>query len=409
MSHIFRHILLTCLVLSTPAAFALTADETVVIANRKADHSLDLAEYYMQQRSIPKENLIVIATTWEEKCSRSVYTEEIEKPVATAVKQLLQKKRVRCLVTVYGVPLKIDAPPLTTSETQELNLLEEKIDIIQDELKTAQKQHKAALQKEISRIQNKIQALKKSNTRAAVDSELSLVLIPDYPLDGWVPNPYFIGFQRKKSHIDKDNVLMVSRLDAPTPSIVRRIINDSIAIEQTGLTGTAYFDARWKRPDTLKQLSGYALYDASLHKAAQSLKEQKLPVILDEQSNLFPVDSCFSAALYCGWYSLSQYIDAFHWQKGAIGYHIASGECATLKHSHFEGWCKKMLEKGVAATIGPVYEPYVQAFPMPEIFFPVLHEGHLSLAETYLISLPYLSWQMVLIGDPLYRPFSRKN
>lgn len=62
-----------------------------------------------------------------------------------------------------------------------------------------------------------------------------------------------------------------------------------------------------------------------------------------------------------------------------------------------------MLEEGIAATIGPVGEPYVQSFPVPEIFFKYLTEGYLTLAEAYLISLPYLSWKMVLVGDPLYR------
>jgi hypothetical protein len=65
-----------------------------------------------------------------------------------------------------------------------------------------------------------------------------------------------------------------------------------------------------------------------------------------------------------------------------------------------------MLEKGVAATIGPVYEPYVQGFPVPHVFFGELLEGYMSLGESYLVSLPYLSWQMVLVGDPLYQPFS---
>ena len=64
-----------------------------------------------------------------------------------------------------------------------------------------------------------------------------------------------------------------------------------------------------------------------------------------------------------------------------------------------------MLEEGAAATIGPVYEPFVQAFPPPDLFFSKLTEGFLTLGEVYLISLPFLSWQMVLIGDPLYRPF----
>jgi len=67
-----------------------------------------------------------------------------------------------------------------------------------------------------------------------------------------------------------------------------------------------------------------------------------------------------------------------------------------------------MLEKGVAATVGPVGEPYVQAFPVPEVFFAALLDGRLSLAECYAVSTPFLSWKMVLIGDPLYRPFKQK-
>jgi hypothetical protein len=68
-----------------------------------------------------------------------------------------------------------------------------------------------------------------------------------------------------------------------------------------------------------------------------------------------------------------------------------------------------MLEKGVAATLGPVAEPYVQTFPMPDVFFGLLIDGRLSLAECYGLSTPFWSWQMVLIGDPLYRPFKNGN
>ncbi|MBU0463039.1 MAG: TIGR03790 family protein [Proteobacteria bacterium] len=89
--------------------------------------------------------------------------------------------------------------------------------------------------------------------------------------------------------------------------------------------------------------------------------------------------------------------------KGSVGYHMASSECATLKQDNSQVWCKKMLDNGITATIGPVGEPYIQAFPIPELFFGFLIEGYLTLAESYLISLPYLSWKMVLVGDPLYR------
>lgn len=52
-------------------------------------------------------------------------------------------------------------------------------------------------------------------------------------------------------------------------------------------------------------------------------------------------------------------------------------------------------------------EPYVQAFPVPEIFFGLLIKGQLALAECYAASTPFISWRMVLIGDPLYRPFAK--
>jgi uncharacterized protein (TIGR03790 family) len=60
---------------------------------------------------------------------------------------------------------------------------------------------------------------------------------------------------------------------------------------------------------------------------------------------------------------------------------------------------------GVVATVGATSEPYVQAFPLPEFFFRLLVDGRLGLAECYFLGTPFLSWQMVLIGDPLYRSF----
>ena len=119
---------------------------------------------------------------------------------------------------------------------------------------------------------------------------------------------------------------------------------------------------------------------------------------------------CPDAAIYCGWYSYGHYIAAFTWVRGAVGYHIASAECTTLRVKGSQVWCKMMLEKGAAATIGPVAEPYVQAFPVPDVFFGLLIDGRLTLVECYALSNPFWSWQMVLIGDPLYRPFmNRRN
>ena len=98
-------------------------------------------------------------------------------------------------------------------------------------------------------------------------------------------------------------------------------------------------------------------------------------------------------------------VDAFEWQPGAVGYHMASSEATTLRTAASEVWCKRMLEDGVAATLGPTTNPIISAFPPPDEFFALLLSGKYTLAESYYRSLPFTSWTMVLVGDPLYKPF----
>ena len=71
-------------------------------------------------------------------------------------------------------------------------------------------------------------------------------------------------------------------------------------------------------------------------------------------------------------------------------------------------WCRGLLLDGIAATLGPVNEPFLQAFPPPDEFFPLLMTGKYTLAEVYWKTLPSVSWQMAIIGDPLYNPFKAR-
>lgn len=388
------------------SASALEPAEVAVVANRFVEESVDLARYYMEKRGIPKENLIKIDTTEKESCSREDYDEDIAEPV----RDFLHKRPdIRCLVTLYGVPLKVGPPALTREEKKELDGLQSQQQGLREELK-AQAEKKQPENKELKArldgLEAQLKELRKGDQGAAVDSELALVSAESHPLKMWVPNPYFLGFQNQFLPIKKKDVLLVARLDGPSEAIVKRVIDDSLAAEATGLSGKAYFDARWLKSQK-KDLQGYAFYDQSLHLAAERVRllKPQLPVVLNDKSALFQPGEAPDAALYCGWYSLSRYVDAFDWHPGAVGYHIASGECATLRPGSSQGWCKRMLEDGVAATIGPVAEPYVQAFPVPEFFFRALLDGYYSLVEAYFLGLPYLSWQMVLVGDPLYQPF----
>ncbi len=362
-----------CCCYALPSAYAIPADEVLVVANKRVAGSVSLARYYMQKRNIPQQNLLILVTSAQETIDRQEYDRWIRKPVAKKIARLnkIKKKRgelnISTIVTIYGVPLKIREGVRVT------------------------KRKKHGL----------------DTTKAAVDSELALVLVNGYPVAGWIANPHFLPRLGEKNRLAKNSVLLVSRLDAPTVQIVRRMIDDALAVENDRLQGIGYFDARGmvqNDQDAQARLQGYKRYDLSLLRAAEQV-EKKMAVVLDNKPELFAENSCPAAALYCGWYSYGRYIDSFAWKKGAIGYHIASAECASLHQKGGRYWCPQMLARGAAATVGPVYEPYVNGFPLPEIFFAMLMEG-MSVGEAYLLSLPYISWQMVLLADPLYQPFS---
>ncbi|MEA1969107.1 MAG: TIGR03790 family protein [Thermodesulfobacteriota bacterium] len=419
---LFLMFIFSLLVVSDSAVHALEPDEVLVLANRNAAKSKGLAEYYMKKRAIPTENLLLLWITDKETCTRQAYEKKVVVPVRRFFKENSPGSRIRCIVSMFGLPLRIGTPGLTDEEKAILDgmekdkagfekLLKNKKNNKKDEQeknhghnhnKSESKEN--ILEKKLSSVKKQITDFKRGLDRvASFDSELTLVKKDGYDLKMWIPNPFYLGFANKTLETGKSEVLMTCRLDGASSIIVKRIINDSIMAEKNGLSGNACFDARWKDPGE-KKVSGYAFYDRSIHRAADYLENENLiKVKKDDRGGLFQPGDCPDTALYCGWYSLAKYVDAFTWQPGSVGYHIASSECVTLKRDGSRVWCKKMLDKGIAATVGPVGEPYVQSFPVPEIFFRYLAEGYLTLAESYIISLPYLSWKMVLVGDPLYR------
>ncbi|MBN1490070.1 MAG: TIGR03790 family protein [Phycisphaerae bacterium] len=244
---------------------------------------------------------------------------------------------------------------------------------------------------------------------AAFDSELAMLWWDDYPLYRWQMNLLAWRVRAEptlRGTIPAEDwhrrVLMVARIDGPSPAIARRLIDDAMATERVGLRGTAYIDARG-----LTGKDGYGVYDANLRDLARSLQDHtKWPTVLDDRSEVFQPGQCPDAALYCGWYSLRKYVPAFTFVRGAVGYHIASAEAVELRRPGETGWCKGLLEDGIAATLGPVAEPYLHAFPLPTEFFGLLMTGQFSLVECYAFTNQFNSWMMMLLGDPLYRPFA---
>ena len=245
----------------------------------------------------------------------------------------------------------------------------------------------------------------KSEARAAVDSELPLVLHQQYVIADSMPNPLKPEYDRHPLVADiRQRIVMVSRLDGPSPEVAKRLVDDALATEAKGLDGIFYIDARGLTPSD--KVGSYGWYDDKLRDLAEILKEKtSFKIKLDNEKALFKPGSATDAALYCGWYSLRRYVDAFDWVQGSVGFHVASSEASTLRQKYSRVWCKAMLEKGICATLGPVSEPYLHSFPLPDQFFPLLMTGRYTLAEVYFRTTPLLSWRQILVGDPLYNPF----
>jgi uncharacterized protein (TIGR03790 family) len=420
-------ILLT-LFLAAPA-FALEPAEVFLVVNKNVPDSQAVADHYRRTRGVPAANVITLDLPKDEDVSRKDYDERLIAPLRTALKE--RKDQVKCLLCVYGVPLRVGGDGPTEEERARLKELEpliketdEAIKKTQNDVKELDKVStdmfgivtvmKKGRQSELDRLRRKQEGqtrrrgfLSHAESQAAVDSELMLLWWDKYELRRWQINLNYFQVP-PRTRVGKPPMLLTARLDGPTPAIVKRMIDDAVAVEESGLKGKVYVDARGIRfdPKGSDTGHGYGGYDESMREMAALLKGPgKMDVILDDRNDLFPPGSCPDSALYCGWYSHANFIDSNKFVRGAVAWHLASSEAVSLRRPDVRFWCKNLLEKGACATLGPVSEPYTVGFPKPAEFFGFLATGKYTLAECYGKTVLFASWMGTLIGDPLYNPF----
>ncbi len=411
---------------------ALEPKNVFLLVNKNVPASKDVAEHYCKQRSVPLANIITLDLPSGEDISRKDYDAKIVIPVREALKE--KKQDAKVLLSIYGIPLRVGGQDLNEEEREKLKKLDAEIEPLRKEEKkyrekiaelekkkvdpdganalmlTAQQDKLKKIQSQLNPLNRRRSFLTYSESHACVDSELMLLWWDKYELRRWQVNLLYFQIP-EKAREGKPSTVMTCRLDGPTPEIAKRLVDDSIEVEKTGLSGKVYVDARGIRfdPKSEPQGTGYGGYDESMREMARLLqKEGKMPVILDDKGELFPVGSCTDCALYCGWYSHANFIDCCKFVKGAVAWHLASSEAVSLHSPNVKYWCKNQLEKGAAATLGPVAEPYTIGFPKPEEFFGFLATGKYTLVESYSRTVMLNSWMGVLVGDPLYNPFAKK-
>ena len=359
---------------------AALAEKMVIVVNRNDPDSLPIGQHYARQRGIPESRIVHLSAPIKETISIAEYANTVANPLLNALlenewvkgvkagsKDVYGRERLSVsihsipfVVLIKGVPLRITNDPMLIDESS-TNL-------------PAQ-----------FRVNN-----------GSVDGEIALLLAPPRTsMTALVPNPYFE--KTSISPTDTNRLLRVTRLDGPTKANVMNLIDRTLIAEEIGLMGRAYIDTggphakgdEWIRAAGAIAEGAFFDIDYETSKRAMDYRDR-----LD------------APAIYMGWYRPHAHAQ---WRSprwpvppGAIGFHLHSFSGTSVRST--KTWLGAFIAQGYCATVGNVYEPYLEHTHRPQVLLAHLMSGG-SFGEAVALSTPSLSWQSVAIGDPLYRPF----
>ena len=357
------------------------AARVIILANSDDADSVKLAEYYANRRGVPADNIIALKLPLTELVGWHEFVRTLFQPLQDELvkrgwidglameasdalgrrKYAMSGHRISYLVVCRGVPLKVNGDGEMPVETTGPG----------------------------------INPAMRTQT-AAVDSELALLAQSGTPVIAFVPNPLYK--KDEPSDLELGLIVKVSRLDGPTMEDARRLIDRAIATEKTGLIGRSYVD-----------IGGlYPAGDLWLEETEKQLAALGFDGDVDRAGGTMPVWARFDApVLYFGWYAGSVNgpftMTDFMFPPGAIALHIHSYSADTVR-SPLHNWVGPLVARGVTATFGNVTEPYLEFTHRPQLILKSLARGD-TLGDAAAYSMPVYSWQGIVIGDPLYRPF----
>ena len=365
---------------ASPSVSAQSAENVAVVINENSGESREIGEYYARKRALPPSNVLRIRASAEETIDRSAYSSTIELPIAASISREGLQDRLLYLVLTKGVPLRISG----TSGPD--------------------------------------------GTGSSVDSELTLLYrkmtgISNLPVAGRIDNPYFLGARdlreaRPFTHRDHD-IFLVSRLDAFTVGQALEVVNRGSAPVTDGRIVLDQQDS------LVNQIGEEWLKNAADRLTAQSHGDRVLlettvkgargvrPVLgyyswgsSDPENRVRKVDMGFApgalAATFDGASARTFREPPADWVPGdpADPTHSFAGSSLSL--------IGDLIREGATGVAGQVAELDLQSAIRPEVLFPAYLSGF-NLIESFYLAMPYLSWQSVVIGDPLCAPFARES
>lgn len=361
---------------ATPSiAQAQSARNVLVVSNARSSVSREIADYYAQKRSLSSEQAVRVDVPVADEIPRAVYEAQIERPVAQWLISHSAQDRILYIVLTKDVPLRVNGTGGATG------------------------------------------------TVASVDSELALLyrkfMGQTIRLAGSIDNPYFVGdkavstappFTRRAL-----DIYLVTRLDGYSVADVKGLIDRGVAPAKQG---TILLDGR---SELVQSIGNSWLLKAS--GAIAKIPGWANATVLDTSAKVLRGTSDLLG--YYSWGSNDAAIKDRHLDNafvpGAIAGEFVSTDARTFQEPPAE-WATNgapyrgshqsligdLIRDGITGVAGHVAEPYLNATIRPDILFPAYLSGF-NLAESFYMAMPYLSWQTVVIGDPLCAPFQNRH
>ena len=334
----------------------------LVVVNDNSTVSRSVADYYARKRAIPASNMCHIRASLREDIDRATYEREIAAPIGAFLKKNSLVQSIFYIVTTSGVPLRIEGASGLTGDA------------------------------------------------ASVDSELAALYFDitrgkPHPVDGSLENPFF-GKSRSAFGHPQFPMYLVTRLAAYDAQGAKGIVDRSVHASNRGKfvidlnSGNDQPGNNWLRT------------------AAVLLPKDR--VIVDESSEVLYNQT--DVIGYASWGSNDQHrhrrFVGFHWLPGAIMTEYVSTNGRTFERPpedwNISNWQSRELWfhgspqtltadyilEGATGASGHVYEPYLAMTPRPDLLLPAYYQGR-NLAESYYLAIPRLSWQNIVVGDPL--------
>ncbi len=364
------------------ALFALCARAEVlpskvyVVANSDDPDSLAIADFYASARGIPKGNIVGLPMPKAGKISKAEYFEKIENPLVAELAKRGALKAVKLggrepsgreiysyvshdigfLVLCRGVPWGVNPSPNSPAPNPP----------------------------------------KSFSDAASVDSELSGRFVSSKKLAGFLKNPLFNNYSWGMTP-SIAGVIPVARLDGVSRADVEASVKNALEAEKKGVRGRVYID------ESKREKTG----DKWLSAAGKILSAAGFDVSENTEPRLFGfADRMDAPAFYFGWYAFNPagyFADKnFKFPAGASALHIFSFSAANMRDRN--SWTPAFTAEGASATFGNVYEPYLGGTHYPHVYVLALARG-MSAGEAATAAMPFLSWQGVFVGDPMFKPF----